>query len=1019
MRSKGVALVLAALMVWALAAPSVAQVNPFTDLRRDHWAYEAILLLAAAGLIEGYPDGTFGGDRTFTRYEMAMVFARMLARFERLIDEKVASGIEVKTSNLAEAISETRRELAAMILANREELAALIEANREELAALIGSLQERVAALETEEAVPVSTAPLSPEAQAALAQLAIDDLANRVRELASKGDVEALAERIANAESRIDGVSARVDGLEARVGGVEAEIAAFDARVSGVEGGLADVSARVDGVVARLEGVDARIAEVDGRIQEVSARVDGLDGSVRRLADALAALEDRKALTEEDARAIAELVIADALAEREREVTAALEAVQGNNDELSRLIQTKVAEVVDRIERLANEFRPELERLGVQVAALEERMYRQEQIIAVLSEQVAANTRDIEALQAETRRIRFDGRVETELVQTALEGTGPFWKDARDQSDKDAIWKAQNGFEGSLTLGVTAQPAENVDIRAELTFRDIFGGADVLHPAVNLTVTTPGVLRALHVGELQRDQIARYFDKYTLVEDKLKKKFDDEDDKTVDFQGASFDVVFGYQDSTSVHGFVSRQSDADFVFGGAAAYTLSDEFAFIFRGVKDVVTPAASTATPTPHSDAAVGVTVSGTIEPVDYELTYVRNADEDPADAIEGWARVPLLIATAELRYASVGKDFNPAFGKDLNSHPNNVRGYDPKTSHSSNDWLDRKLNPVDDWVEAGESDLAATISVPLFGLDTALTFGRRTDDTGEPDAAMDNNVYTQLEVGPVFVEGLGINVLYDRRTNDADEVDNTLRATFRTSALGGDVELTLHNRRNEQAAALYPAEVDQRSVWLAFTKNAEFVVPVTLEARLASNLALGESSGKLGVSAEHRFGGLLLKAGVSTETNALGAADENVSTTWWKNATWNASDAQRDTLVVGAEYTIRGLFGTDVDTGYEYRLVREDGVVLGAARNTFRASFEKQLRGGEAILAGKGKLVTGGIPSEEGNETDLTAELSLTYPVFEGAQLKLRGAVTSSVGAKANEFNAYHLGAGLLVEF
>ena len=65
MRKRGVALFVAALMIAALAFPAGANVNPFSDLRSDHWAYEAIVKLAAAGLIEGYPDGTFGGDRTF------------------------------------------------------------------------------------------------------------------------------------------------------------------------------------------------------------------------------------------------------------------------------------------------------------------------------------------------------------------------------------------------------------------------------------------------------------------------------------------------------------------------------------------------------------------------------------------------------------------------------------------------------------------------------------------------------------------------------------------------------------------------------------------------------------------------------------------------------------------------------------------------------------------------------------------------------------------------------------------
>ena len=55
MRKRGVALFVAALMIAALAFPAGANVNPFSDLRSDHWAYEAIVKLAAAGLVEGIP----------------------------------------------------------------------------------------------------------------------------------------------------------------------------------------------------------------------------------------------------------------------------------------------------------------------------------------------------------------------------------------------------------------------------------------------------------------------------------------------------------------------------------------------------------------------------------------------------------------------------------------------------------------------------------------------------------------------------------------------------------------------------------------------------------------------------------------------------------------------------------------------------------------------------------------------------------------------------------------------------
>ena len=50
----------------------------FPDVASNHWAYEAVSDLSRRGLIEGYPDGTFGGDRLLTRYEFAEIVYRAL-----------------------------------------------------------------------------------------------------------------------------------------------------------------------------------------------------------------------------------------------------------------------------------------------------------------------------------------------------------------------------------------------------------------------------------------------------------------------------------------------------------------------------------------------------------------------------------------------------------------------------------------------------------------------------------------------------------------------------------------------------------------------------------------------------------------------------------------------------------------------------------------------------------------------------------------------------------------------------
>ena len=54
--------------------------NPFSDVPAGHWAYDAVNKLAAEGVVEGYPGSTYGGDRLMTRYEMAQIVAKAMAK---------------------------------------------------------------------------------------------------------------------------------------------------------------------------------------------------------------------------------------------------------------------------------------------------------------------------------------------------------------------------------------------------------------------------------------------------------------------------------------------------------------------------------------------------------------------------------------------------------------------------------------------------------------------------------------------------------------------------------------------------------------------------------------------------------------------------------------------------------------------------------------------------------------------------------------------------------------------------
>ena len=77
MSMKKMLAVVAAASLVAVAAPAFAA-NPFSDVPMNHWAYDAVEQLAAKGILEGYPNGTFKGNRAMTRYEIAQMVARMM-----------------------------------------------------------------------------------------------------------------------------------------------------------------------------------------------------------------------------------------------------------------------------------------------------------------------------------------------------------------------------------------------------------------------------------------------------------------------------------------------------------------------------------------------------------------------------------------------------------------------------------------------------------------------------------------------------------------------------------------------------------------------------------------------------------------------------------------------------------------------------------------------------------------------------------------------------------------------------
>ncbi len=104
-------------LVVGAASTTFAAANPFSDVPADHWAYDAVSQLAADGVIEGYGDTTFQGDKNITRYEMAQMVAKAMAKSstgnvsgaDKALVDKLAAEFSDELNNLGVRVANLER----------------------------------------------------------------------------------------------------------------------------------------------------------------------------------------------------------------------------------------------------------------------------------------------------------------------------------------------------------------------------------------------------------------------------------------------------------------------------------------------------------------------------------------------------------------------------------------------------------------------------------------------------------------------------------------------------------------------------------------------------------------------------------------------------------------------------------------------------------------------------------------------------------------------------------------------
>lgn len=99
---------LAALL--ACSAFSASAASPFSDVDHNDWSYKAVAELSKQGVIDGYPDGSFKGNKEVSRFETAQIVARLLAKENSLNNEQKAS-----VHKLANAYSDELKQLGVRV----------------------------------------------------------------------------------------------------------------------------------------------------------------------------------------------------------------------------------------------------------------------------------------------------------------------------------------------------------------------------------------------------------------------------------------------------------------------------------------------------------------------------------------------------------------------------------------------------------------------------------------------------------------------------------------------------------------------------------------------------------------------------------------------------------------------------------------------------------------------------------------------------------------------------------------
>lgn len=464
MKLRSIALFVALVLLAGVSAPALAASNPFADVPADHWAYDAIIELAAVGLVEGYPDGTYGGSRMLTRYEAAMVFARTLARLESLVE----AGVKENTDGMREQITQ---EVLKDIEAAKASLAELIRAELDKIEIPVVEktvVEQPIEIREIVERQPIERPfQVTPEVEDAIRKLVGEqtkDLLAQVEEAAKQTVVETkIIERVVDAE-----------GLTAEdVEKIAEELLVYH---------LGEFEVLVDRALRENINQDRRIDRLE---EQITNRLNNLERGQEALEGDIAYVEGR--------------------------LLGLIEGLRYDVDGLQAALDEKVYELTETITDLTQELELELALLGVRVESLEF-------VTGQLDNRLTDLEEDYAGFKAETERIQLSGSLNFEVTDVSANwGEGDYG-----DTILDPDYEAGTTFTQEVTLNLAVQASDSVKVNAFLEGSTEGNSLEL----DNFTLDTFGVevlsdspVHRLVVGSLDDDEIGDRFSSYVLSDE--------------------------------------------------------------------------------------------------------------------------------------------------------------------------------------------------------------------------------------------------------------------------------------------------------------------------------------------------------------------------------------------------------------------------------------------------------------------------------------------------------------------